>query len=76
MGLFVLQIVNGITNGMLYGLAALGLAMVYKSLGYLNFAHSDTIMLGAILYTILIKISSVLSDIFTIIYNWYLKGLI
>ena len=59
MGLFVLQLVNGITNGMLYGLAALGLAMVYKSLGYLNFAHSDTIMLGAILYTVLIKALSI-----------------
>lgn len=48
MGLLVLQIVNGITYGMFYGLAALGLSMVFKSLGYMNFAHSDTIMIGAV----------------------------
>lgn len=48
MGLFILQIVNGVTYGMFYGLAALGLSMVFKSLGYMNFAHSDTIMIGAI----------------------------
>lgn len=47
MGLFILQLVNGLTIGMVYGLAALGFTMVYKALGLLNFAHSDTIMLGA-----------------------------
>lgn len=49
MGLLILQLVNGITYGMFYGLAALGLSMVFKALGYMNFAHSDTIMIGAIL---------------------------
>ncbi len=59
MGLFVLQSVNGLTSGMLYGLAALGLSMVYKSLGYLNFAHADTVMLGAIVYCYMIKVLSI-----------------
>ena len=54
MGLLVLQIINGLVIGILYGLAALGLTMVYKALGYMNFAHSDTIMLGALLYSVLI----------------------
>ena len=49
MGLLILQLVNGITYGMFYGLAALGLSMVFKALGYMNFAPSDTIMIGAIL---------------------------
>lgn len=42
MGLLGLQIVNGITIGMIYGLAALGFTMVFKALGYLNFSHSNT----------------------------------
>lgn len=54
MGLFVLQAINGLVIGILYGLAALGLSMVFKALGYMNFAHSDTIMLGALLYSVLI----------------------
>ena len=55
MGLFVLQVVNGMVNGMLYGLAALGFSMIFKALGYMNFAHSDTIMIGAIVYYVLIS---------------------
>ncbi len=55
MGLFVLQVVNGLVIGMLYGLAALGFSMIFKSLGYMNFAHADTIMIGAILYYLLIS---------------------
>lgn len=39
----------------MYGLAALGFTMIYKSLGYLNFAHSDSIMLGAVTYYVLIS---------------------
>ena len=53
MGLLSLQIVNGITIGMIYGLAALGFTMVYKALGYLNFSHSNTIPIGAfVIYTV------------------------
>lgn len=54
MGLFGLQIVNGLTIGIVYGLAALGFTMVYKALGYLNFSHSNTITVGAfVLYTVI-----------------------
>lgn len=55
MGLFVLQVVNGMVNGMLYGLAALGFSMIFKALGYMNFAHADTIMIGAIVYYVMIS---------------------
>lgn len=55
MGLFVLQVVNGLVNGMIYGLAALGFSMIFKALGYMNFAHADTIMIGAIVYYLLIS---------------------
>jgi branched-chain amino acid transport system permease protein len=54
MDLFGIQILNGITLGMLYGMAALGFTMVYKALGYLNFSHCVTITMGAlIVYTII-----------------------
>lgn len=54
MGLFILQVVNGLVIGMLYGLAALGFSMIFKALGYMNFAHADTIMIGAIVYYLMI----------------------
>jgi branched-chain amino acid transport system permease protein len=55
MGLFFLQLVNGLTIGIIYGLGALGFTMVYKALGLLNFSHSDTIMIGAFLsYTFIV----------------------
>lgn len=58
MGLFIHGIVSGITYGMFYGLAALGLSMVFKSLGYMNFAHSDTIMIGGVvLYCMIIYLN-------------------
>ncbi len=54
MELLVLQLVNGVTLGMIYAAAALGFTMVYKALGYLNFSHSNTITLGALLvYTVI-----------------------
>ena len=57
MGLFGLQIVNGITIGMIYGLAALGFTMVFKALGYLNFSHSNTITIGAfVIYTVVVSL--------------------
>ncbi len=44
--MFVQQILNGLTNGSLYALMAVGVTMVYKSLGMLNFAHGDIMMIG------------------------------
>ncbi len=43
------QVLNGLTNGSLYALMAVGVTMVYKSLGMLNFAHGDTMMIGTFL---------------------------
>lgn len=40
------QVLNGLTNGSLYALMAVGVTMVYKSLGMLNFAHGDIMMVG------------------------------
>jgi branched-chain amino acid transport system permease protein len=44
---FFQELVNGITNGALYALVALGFTMVYGVLKLLNFAHGDLYMVGA-----------------------------
>ncbi|MGI6586328.1 MAG: ABC transporter permease subunit [Lutisporaceae bacterium] len=41
------QLANGLTMGSIYALIAIGVSMIYKSLGMLNVAHGDTIMLSA-----------------------------
>lgn len=48
------QILNGLTNGSLYALMAVGVTMVYKSLGMLNFSHGDIMMIGTFLALTLI----------------------
>lgn len=41
------MIVSGIALGAIYGLIALGIVMVYKATGILNFAHGESAMLSA-----------------------------
>ena len=50
------QILNGLTNGSIYALLAIGVTMIYKSLGMLNFAHGDTIMISAFICLTLITV--------------------
>ncbi len=47
MRFFVQELVNGLTQGSLYALIALGYSMVYGVLKLLNFAHGDLYMVGA-----------------------------
>jgi branched-chain amino acid transport system permease protein len=47
MHFFVQELVNGLTQGALYALIALGYSMVYGVLKLLNFAHGDLYMIGA-----------------------------
>ena len=44
---FFQQLINGLALGAIYGLIALGYTMVYGVLRFINFAHSDVMMLGA-----------------------------
>ena len=44
---FIQELVNGVTQGSLYALVALGYSMVYGVLKLLNFAHGDLYMVGA-----------------------------
>jgi branched-chain amino acid transport system permease protein len=47
------QLINGLAQGSIYALIALGYTMVYGVLRFINFAHGDVYMLGAFvgLYT-------------------------
>ncbi len=47
MDAFVLQILNGLDKGSAYALIALGLTLVFGTLGVVNFAHGALFMLGA-----------------------------
>src|SRR3977135_2304654 len=47
MRFFILERVNGLTQGSLYALIALGYSMFYGVLKLLNFAHGDLYMVGA-----------------------------
>jgi len=46
---FLQQVVNGVTIGMVYALIAIGLTLVFGILGVINFAHGEFYMLGAFL---------------------------
>ena len=40
-------VISGISQGAMYGLIALGYSMVYGVLGFINFAHGEVFMVGA-----------------------------
>jgi len=54
MALLIQSIVNGLNQGAIYALIALGYTMVYGIIRMINFAHGDFIMVGAytLFYTI------------------------
>jgi len=54
MSLFIQSIVNGLNQGAIYALIALGYTMVYGIIRMINFAHGDFIMVGSytLFYTI------------------------
>ncbi len=47
--LFLQQLLNGLTIGMVYALIALGYTMVYGVIQLINFAHGEVFMVGAYL---------------------------
>ncbi len=42
-------VLSGITTGALYALVALGVVIVFKATGTVNFAHGDLFMIGGFL---------------------------
>ncbi len=51
-GIFLQQLINGLTLGAVYGLIAIGYTMVYGIIGMINFAHGEVYMVSAYLAAI------------------------
>ena len=47
MDAIILQILNGLDKGSAYALIALGLTLIFGTLGVVNFAHGALFMIGA-----------------------------
>lgn len=47
MEIFLQQVINGLVQGSIYALVALGYTMVYGIMGLINFAHGEVVMIGA-----------------------------
>ena len=48
MDIFLQQVINGLVQGSLYALVALGYTMVYGIIELVNFAHGEVVMVGAL----------------------------
>ncbi len=46
MDIFLQQLINGLVQGSIYALVALGYTMVYGIMGLINFAHGEVVMIG------------------------------
>ena len=53
MEFFFQILINGLSIGFLYALAALGFVMIFKSSSVLNFAHGGLMAIGAFLFLVL-----------------------
>lgn len=59
MDAFILQILNGLDKGSAYALIALGLTLIFGTLGVVNFAHGALFMLGAFCAVVLSRLLSI-----------------
>ena len=48
MDILLQQIINGLVQGSIYALVALGYTMVYGIMGLINFAHGEVVMIGSL----------------------------
>ena len=60
MDIFLQQIINGLVQGAIYAMVALGYTMVYGIMGLINFAHGEVVMIGTLVaitvVTLLLKL--------------------
>lgn len=47
MQVFLQTLVGGLSLGAIYALVAMGFSLVYRTMGLVNFAHADVLMIGA-----------------------------
>jgi branched-chain amino acid transport system permease protein len=52
MGFFIQLLIQGLSVGFLYALAALGFVMIFKSSSVLNFAHGELLAIGAFIFLV------------------------
>jgi branched-chain amino acid transport system permease protein len=65
MDAFIIQILNGLDKGSAYALIALGLTLIFGTLGVVNFAHGALFMIGAfcaVTFTKILTLSHVVID--------------
>ena len=62
---FVIQILNGLDKGGAYALIALGLTLVFGTLGVVNFAHGAVFMIGAFCAVSLNRLMSYSTEVIT-----------
>src|SRR5258708_34756860 len=85
---FLQQLINGLTLGSIYGLIAIGYAMVYGIIGMINFAPGEIYMIGAFISIIAflaldavgvsfvplqLMIVLLVAMFFTAVYGWTLE---
>ena len=69
MDILLQQIINGLVQGSVYALVALGYTMVYGILGLINFAHGEVVMVGAMvaLTAIQVLLAAALSPVLVLL---------
>jgi branched-chain amino acid transport system permease protein len=88
---FLIQLINGLTLGSIYGLIAIGYTMVFGIIGMVNFAHGDVFMLSAfiamLVFLVLTKVFGLVSlpvafvvilmlgMVLTSVWNWAIERL-
>ena len=65
MDAFLLQVLNGLDKGSAYALIALGLTLIFGTLGVVNFAHGALFMIGAFCSVTLQRILSLSVETFS-----------
>ncbi len=65
MGMFIQQVINGLSIGCIYALIALGYTMVYGVLRMVNFAHGELFMAGPLFALFLLRFAGVVSGPFS-----------
>jgi len=57
---FIQQLINGLVQGSMYALVALGYTMVYGIINLINFAHGEVLMVGALVsWTVVTQLAHV-----------------
>jgi branched-chain amino acid transport system permease protein len=71
--IFLQQIINGLVQGSVYALVALGYTMVYGILGLINFAHGEVVMVGGMvaLTALQILLASAVSPILAVLFSLF-----